>query len=261
MHIQKLLTYSSERYYLLSEIEQRAEFVFTDEPDSKAKERQSTQNPRIDSVYLLWDSNTDIALLKINIKKILELYPSCQSRCLFVVECLVADEHNFDAVVKDQLDGLFTWAQKAHPEVFIFVGVADKPSGTPGLEKLEEVMRGAVAVAPSVAGHFRVIGMTRRDCLGHDPDREPDADSNVFQVLCCRSVEESDEWLRQFYEYVRQLYSTVPANPSAALTGPEAAGFKAWGAVSLVTVVAAAVVAVGFVMQYVNTKQLEPSQE
>ena len=31
MHIQKLPDYSCERYYLLSEIEQRAEFVFIDE--------------------------------------------------------------------------------------------------------------------------------------------------------------------------------------------------------------------------------------
>jgi hypothetical protein len=74
MHIQKLPDYRCERYYLLSEIEQRAEFVFIDEPESKSKERKSTQNPRIDTVFLLWDASKGIESLKNNIRRILELY-------------------------------------------------------------------------------------------------------------------------------------------------------------------------------------------
>lgn len=260
MHIQKLPTYSCERYYLLSEIEQRAEFVFIDEPDCKAKGRQSTQNPRIDSIYLLWNSSSDVEGLKGNIKKLLELYPSCQSRCVIVVECLVTSELEFDSTVKSKIDELFTWAGKSYPDVFIFVGVSDKPSGTPGLEKLEGFMKDAVASAPGVSGNLRLIGMTRQDCLGHDPNREPDADSDVFQVLCCRSVEACEHWQGQFRDYIQQLYGVLDGNPSAALTGPEASGFKACGVMTLVVALAVVAVIVGVAVQvFLADPQLEPS--
>lgn len=261
MHIQKLATYSSERYYLLSEIEQRAEFLFIDEPDSKEKECQSTQNPRINTVYMLWDAKDDVLLLKNNIKKILELFPCCQSRCMVTVDCLVTSERDFDTVVKDQIEELFAWAKNHYPDIFIFVGVADKPSGTPGLEKLEDFMKNAVEAAPGVTGNFRVIGMTRRDCLGHDPDREPDADSDVFQVLCCGSAEECTQWEAQLLEYVKKLYDGVETSPAAALTGSEAAGFRACGSVALFSLLAVAVVVLGLVVQYLYGAQLQPKQD
>lgn len=206
MHIRKLQSYSSERYYLLSEIEQSVHFVFLDEPESKSSEQVSTQNPLIDVIYLLWKSEDGWEILKSNIQKILDRHPSCLSRCLIVVECLSRNEEEFETDVKDQLERIFKWADKAFPDSPLFVGVSDKASGTPGLEKVEEFIKFTVASAPTAAGSIRLIGITRQECLGHDPVREPDADSGLFQVLVNSSPEHYTHWEKQFKEYVQKLY-------------------------------------------------------
>lgn len=206
MHIQSLPNYSCERYYLLSEIEQRAEMVFNDEPESKSNERRSTQNPRIDVIFLLWNAADGLEVVRTNIQKLLERHPSCLSRCLIVVECLVASENEFLTEVKDEIESLFKWANKVCPESFLFVGVSDKPTGTPGLEKIEDFLKFTVTAAPAAAGNIRFLGITRQDCLGFDPVREPDGGNDVYQVLCCGSAEEYAIWEKLFKEYVQTLY-------------------------------------------------------
>ena len=211
MHIQKLPSYSSERYYLLSEIEQRVTFVFLDEPESKSSEQVSTQNPIIDVIYLLWNSSEGWEMLKSNIQKVLERYPSCLSRCLIVVECLTSSKEEFETEVTDQLDRIFKWADKSFPDSALFVGVADKAAGTPGLEKVEEFVKFTNASAPGVTSNIRLIGLTRQECLGHDPVREPDAESGLFQVLVCSSLEHYTQWEKLFKEYVKKLYGVEEA--------------------------------------------------
>ena len=231
MHIQKLPTYSCERYYLLSEIEQRAEFVFIDEPNRKITERRSTQNPRIDSIFLLWDASRGFGGLKENIREILGIFPSCQNRCIIVVDCLVASEKEFESKTKDELEDFFSWSQTAFPDSFIFVGISDKASGMPGLEKLCDFMEFAVSCAPAVTGNIRLIGKTRQDCLGHDPDREPDAVSDVFQVLCSRSVEAQVKWEKEFKDYVQQLYGVHDSDSQekSSTTHYEHENSQRWG--------------------------------
>lgn len=211
MHIQKLLSYSCERYYLLSEIEQSVHFVFLDEPESKSSEQVSTQNPLIDVIYLLWKAEDGWEILKSNIQTILDRYPSCLSRCLIVVECLTRSEEEFENDVKDQLERIFKWADKAFPDSPLFVGVCDQVSGTPGLEKVEEFLKFTVASAPTAAGNIRLIGLTRQECLGHDPVREPDAASGLYQVLVNSSSGHYAHWEKQYKEYVQKLYGVESA--------------------------------------------------
>ena len=254
MHIQKLPDYSCERYYLLSEIEQRAEFVFIDEASSKAKERTSTQNPRIDSIYLLWDAENHWSNLKQNLEKIMVKYPSCESRCIIIVECLIKDEKTFDTIVNAQVNELLEWTSEKYPESFMFVGVSDQVSGTPGLEKLEDFMKFLVTSAPGVSGNIRLIGVTRQDCLGHDPNREPDGGSGVYQILCCSSIDQYIRWETQVREYIQQLYGVQDStnNPINTLTNPETTAFKITTILPFTVLLTIIVIIVGIIMQYIQ---------
>lgn len=220
MYIQSLPNYSCERYYLLSEIEQRSELVFIDEPESKNNELRSTQNPRIDVVFLLWNAANGLEVLKNNIQNVFERHPSCLSRCLIVVECLVKSKEEFLTEVQNDIESLFKWANKVFPESFLFVGVSDKPTGTPGLEKVEDFLKFTVAAAPATTGNIRFIGVTRQDCLGHDPVREPDGGNDVYQVLCCSSAEAYTAWEKTFKEYVQTLYGVEDVR-TASVVGPQ----------------------------------------
>ena len=229
MHIQQLPTYSCERYYLLSEIEQRASFVFMDEPDNS--EQVSTQNPRIDVVYLLWDYSHGVEWVKKRIETVLDRHPSCLSRCLIVLECLVASKDAFESSeIQAPMEALFEWAEEVCPSSFLFIGVSDKITGTPGLEKCYDFLKFIVTAAPAAEGNIRFIGATRADCLGYDPTREPDAGSDVYQVLCCRSINAYNLWERLFKEFIQKLYgiedaekgdntSTTTTNFNSIITG------------------------------------------
>lgn len=251
MHIQTLPNYSCERYYLLSEIEQRAELVFIDEPESKNNELRSTQNPRIDVMFLLWNAADGLETVKMNIQKVLDRHPSCLSRCLIVVECLVASEKEFLTEVKDEIESLFKWANKVCPESFLFVGVSDKPTGTPGLEKVEDFLKFTVAAASGTAGNIRFLGVMRQDCLGHDPVREPDGGNDVYQVLCCSSAEAYAAWEKVFKEYVQTLYGVEDVETVLAADSKDAAAKpKNKGLVVFLVLLAVLMAAMAVLYQY-----------
>jgi len=250
MHVQRLSNYSSERYYLLSEIEQDANFVFLDEPESKSSAQLSTQNPLIDVVYLLWKTSDGWEILKSNIQKILDRYPSCLSRCLIVVEGLTNNEAEFENEAKDSIERIFKWADKAFPDSALYVGVSDKVSGTPGLEKVEEFLKFTVASAPASAGNIRLIGITRQECLGHDPVREPDADSGLFQVLVCHSHEAATQWEKLFKEYVQKLYGIEDSGDEVVQVSPKKAHKSSSPSFAVVLALALLALAVAGAYQY-----------
>ena len=90
--------------------------------------------------------------------------------------------------------------QGAHTSIItIIVGVSDSIRGVPGLEKCNELVDTCIRSYPELreeeksAVLVKVYGIDCEEFVGYEgggPLLEPDAESNVFQVLCYESEDD-----------------------------------------------------------------------
>lgn len=197
MHIQNLPAYSAERYFLLSEIENKAQMVFL--KDLNATGSVYLLGPHIGLLYLLWESTHKKEKLKQDILSACEMLAASQSTILVVVECLIEDRESFGAI-KPDIEKIMLWFKESFTTNYLVFGISDKPEGTAGLEKCYEFVNSVVDYAPILNGKLKFFTLDRGVCLGFDPLREPDASSNLYQNLCYDSKEEYALWEVDFID-------------------------------------------------------------
>ena len=208
MQMTVLPNYTTERYYLLSEIEQRATFEYLiNEDESTEINQQSKPNThRHDAFYLLCDmratSTQTVAAFRQSTTKLLEGKhreigsENRLSSSLLAIETLVDKKedgvmnNNID-VVRDRLQENMDWIKDNHRIGCVYMGVADNPAGSPALEAISDYAtiidnhyEALAGTGTAVGPYVRVMAIRDGHMLGHDPSRDPDAASNVYQAEC-----------------------------------------------------------------------------
>lgn len=195
-----LPSYTSERFYLLSEIEQRSRFVSFDDAISL----KDLGTPRFCYFYGLWDlGRTSVADFKEYLDSLLRLGAASRDEGhynVLSVEVLLSQE-KWGSDCKDEkaIISVHRWVLQNYPQLIknVVFGISDKVSGTPALEAILDCIlnqdKGPTMASPSPAIHV-LIAPARDTFLGHDSTREPDAESGVFQALLYNR-EEGISWI------------------------------------------------------------------
>jgi hypothetical protein len=199
MKIEKLPNYSSERYYLLSEIEQKCKVLNL---DTMKYHIQPHEKFSIAVYYLLWNVTTfdpklnngqnliEDLIDKFEIlKETTEGMMSQESCKLIIVEVLISkrnqNEKNYFLLCESLLEIL----EQKHNTVNVCLGLCDNIAGTPGLEKTLDYL---ISLQPHSSinelfppnENIFIIAVESKEFLGHDPFRDPDAASNLVQFIC-----------------------------------------------------------------------------
>ena len=233
-----LPNYSAERYYLLSEIEDRGVVAILDEENTSSLITASNAEEALGVIYVLWnmsDHNSD-DLIRQKIKTITSKSFFQAERFLVVLEVLIRAKDIYPDC-KERVHSLIEWFHSEHHRGCIIAGISDKSAGTPALEKCLEMFQllsseaaeaataAAAAALATDSAHLSqvqveelaketlkrsrkllLVAATRQECLGHDPQREPDAAEGVFQRICHKSSDQYDQWMRLYVDYGKQLY-------------------------------------------------------
>jgi hypothetical protein len=175
---QQLPSYTTERYYLLSEIEQKSTFVFLDDDDVEVS------TCRFGIMYLLCNADDDISVIK---SKLREIVRCAQLHLVDMEHSLVAVEVLSNATVINEenaakLHTIAKWILESHKIRCICFGLCNHASGTPALEKAYEYAS-KIHAATEPAPYIKFIATQRSDFLGHDALRQPDGQSGVWQTL------------------------------------------------------------------------------
>ena len=126
-------------------------------------------------------------------------------RCLIIIDWLIADRDSFGSAVVE-ISELLSWFRSVYTEeegeegvhrsiITIIVGVSDSIRGVPGLEKCNELVDALIRSYPELrekktAVLVKVYGINRDEFVGGGLLLEPDAGSDVFQVLCYESEDD-----------------------------------------------------------------------
>jgi len=204
MFVIDLPKYTTERYYLLSEIEELTDVVFLEE--SETTETASKNPKQCALLYILFDMNKALEqgsasdkVMKVLIGFILSAVQQLDQTVLLSLLnshiCCFIEVYLDSYRNRDEIVTYFAYAseqvQLKSPNCSLLFGVANKRTGSAALEMLMDVMqRLDLEVLEKYnefnfsRNYFYVVANRRADFLGHDPDREPDADSDVTQFLC-----------------------------------------------------------------------------
>ena len=233
MNLRLLPSYTTERYYVLSEIEDRAAFepiysnagrcsgleaqifcnlrhhshssnvnaCITDLEEAeianiRAKQTLIAGREVCDAFYLLWDlrteSNKSDSLFMDDVRKLL---PKISELNTVIMSTICSIEIVITSSADWELHGLekrvfdmITWMKDLCGFGCIYVGICDSVGGTPALEaildysKMIEDHNLQSALLESELRMLRVVVIDTSELLGHDPSREPDAVSGVYQA-------------------------------------------------------------------------------
>jgi hypothetical protein len=202
MLVQTLPKYTTERYYLLSEIEQLSEFVFLEEDNT------FTQNKEIAVIYILWNvTNDNVEIFRTNFAKMIynfsTKFPQIKYS-LILIEAIIPNKKTidtYDAIVSNLLNWLNNLSIVGISN-FVIVGVSDHVSGSPALEKGFEFIESISKTVklPSLINSSVFFSDNKKTYLGHNPSREPDAADDVYQVICSNS--NFEEWKNNIIQLI-----------------------------------------------------------
>ena len=232
MKLKLLPSYTTERYYILSEIEERADFELLEETEGfimtlvkvifiylsislfnlflitinaqgGAQEGRNTANDQgksgfstCNAFYLLWDlrdgsSKSDDSFMADVTKllpKILEL-KSVLARSICCIEIVISKESCWKSRGLEKLvHNVIKWMDNSCGFGCIYVGICDSVGGAPALEaildyaKIIEDHNLHSTIIQREKIKLRVVASSATEMLGHDPSREPDAVSGVYQA-------------------------------------------------------------------------------
>ena len=193
----RLPTITSERYWLLSEIEQRVQFQFLEDKLPAEPTAASPLDVEEEAIcYLLWDLATtseadlrDLISSKILCKRLAAAPDGRFARAaawLLAFEVLLpsgGQEWSEVCESRAKISRLHNWIFTEIGALgcdmpALVVGVSDQPAGAPALEAVLETVTERSSGAKQV-----LFALTRDDLLGHDAAREPDASMGVLQLL------------------------------------------------------------------------------
>jgi hypothetical protein len=198
MYEQTLPNYTAERYYLISEIEQKAVIYsseFSNENDAKHNETLI-----LTILYVLWnaaeDSNAETTIDKIStMLDFSKEHNYTSSNTLVVIDALIGNQEVWNQEMKSKIEILLNRLHWLPGVTCVVIGVTDNLGAMPGMEKCQELIE---AIHPGFLDYPRdicFITYTQTEMLGHDPKLEPDAKSGVFQVLCWLYTDEDKQLL------------------------------------------------------------------
>lgn len=205
MIVTTLPEYTTERYYILSELEQKvSSFVYLDESNTTNDKISDTSNRNIKSYYLLWDlSKSDNNVISITFKAEIENLlrqhnndnnNNIGGHNLLSIELLLGNRNDWDNV-KLLLNDTMEWIASNYHNVvnYIVIGVADDAVAAPALDSILDYYNKICSEDVLSNYTVKIIGLSRSSFLGHSIDPSPDAKSGVFQLRACRPCSLKDE--------------------------------------------------------------------
>ena len=200
MIVVRLPEFTTERYYILSELEQKvSSFVYLDET-SAADKSHHHHHGSFNSYYLLWNLSNMTSVdhhhhhhrnsVKSDIDSLFKHDDDDDDRHsgnnLLSIEVLLGHRNDWDSV-KVLVNDTVQWiASTYHNTIsYVVVGVADDAAATPALESILDYYNKIYSDDLLRDHNVRVIGLSRSSFLGHGIDQSPDAKSGVFQLLAC----------------------------------------------------------------------------
>lgn len=182
--------YTTEKYYLLSELEEIVALCgLQDVAESSETQTQFSYY----ALYILWNQaaeplETFLVRLQtfINSFKAIPKVPPVE-QIICSIQTLLMQNEDFTATIEMCLNNV-----AKHGFYTVFIGVSDKPSSTVALEAVHDwfnaigIATGGSLTASGGSKTCALVAPKKEEFLGFE-DGEPDADSDVFQALCCSS--------------------------------------------------------------------------
>jgi hypothetical protein len=214
-HKTSLPVYTTERYYLLSELEQHGSFIFADEALFPSSSSSARRTPFV-ALYVLWNAgdskganglvdkikglvNFMIDRRKYTAKDVTSFFLAVEVLATTTGQQLGCDDTNRDIIDIDKvIEDMWSKVKRSIDIEYIVFGVSDHVGGTPALEAVHDF------AVPISTNHqmAQILASTRNEMLGHDSTREPDAAGNVRQYLLASRAEPAAEYSR---ELIRQF--------------------------------------------------------
>jgi hypothetical protein len=217
MHVTALPDYTTERYSVLADLEQRADFhganELNDGPDQSMQAAVYGIDPScklpskkvedFSCIYLLWDVRNLSKLgltdeLTSKIDKVLSAASLTATKCQRIylsVEVIISrcEDRNWDKCpAKDIVEKTFATIKELYNFGFVGLAVADDVSGSHAIAAILTYLEHIGGNIPQIAGLMNygttvkvghVYTVDRAELLGFAKNRDPDAASGVFQVL------------------------------------------------------------------------------
>jgi hypothetical protein len=210
--------YTTERYYVLSEIEQRAIFVGLDTNGNLDCKIAGINEAGARGFYILWkmneeNSDDDIKTLDLSISRVLKAANQLKvdlSSAFIAIEVFLTARSDW-AITGDKkrIEDAMTWLKNTYNVGGICFGASDTVSGTCALEALSDFVA-SIEFESLSAEHNLVIAESKVNFLGHDPLREPEAEQNVFQaqmIHIADNVKANKSWAKALVS--RSLYAEM----------------------------------------------------
>jgi hypothetical protein len=209
-----LPSYTSERYYLLSEIEQHANFISLDYPEESSI---SDHRERYLAVYLLLDAragNSSSSLLQhlLRVKEYIHKHINIPSANTILAVEVYHDQLD-SSKFKEDIEKLYQEVSISWTDLGLLVfGISDNAAGTCALEV---VMDYCTIVALEDASKIQLICTSKQSFLGLEVDIEPDAISGVKQYILASKPAPLSDWMksvtgkRELFEDLRASTNTT----------------------------------------------------
>eukprot|EP01039_Chlorochromonas_danica_P008423 gene8422-9284_t len=195
MFVHELSSISAERYYLISEIEQKAMNYY--------KEMDGDQVPPHDddlvltAVYTLWDlrtatPDTTSQSQQAICEKVQAIYERGRALKilgkyqLIVIDTLLPQKEAWltsQSLIQDTMNKLSQRYQD-DTNTIILIAIADQAGSLPGLETCQTIFERLHPGMFQYPLNIAFLADKSEDMLGHDPSLEPNANSDVFQLAC-----------------------------------------------------------------------------
>lgn len=201
--IQELSNYSTERYYILSELEQKLEMRFLDEAPALLETNNKTPAKQVISplqiVYKLWIYKSHpLSELLLGIKTLLDSVqqPVNTSTLCLVIDLLLPPGKRIEGNLYDEMKSVLSHELVTkYVDCMVVIAAFDNVAACPGLEFCFNCTQ---QISPGYISDDLVgilIVQSRSEMLGADPDREPDAVNEVYQAYCTCEVDGVDSFL------------------------------------------------------------------
>ena len=201
IHYIILPEYSTERYFLLSEIEANATsltFLDDDETDSynknNSRESHNSELENIKVYYVLWDLSLSLPVLLHSIESVtLRISSENISSKLLVIDVFCSQTgickniKNLNSVIVPALSSI---QDKYKCFDCIVFGITDHKSAAPGLD----IAFDRLAVLGNQGLRWSITASNKTDFFGHGINITPDAIDNVNQ--CAISSPNFDGWIK-----------------------------------------------------------------
>lgn len=193
MYVERLPEYSAERYFLLSELEQKVDFVIFDEPNEEIMDENCHE---MNMLYILINHRSiseddwEDKVLRF-VEKVVEHRRFTKSKpSVLVVEIANFIENAMTSALS-RLDALGNMSILKDNDLTLIVGFADNSAACPGLEKCHDILE---AITPGYLDDMMkkfttFFAESRFELRGVDPYHEPDAVSGVYQAIVTSEVD------------------------------------------------------------------------